>query len=109
MKVIKAYSIDVKTAQRIEDYHNDAYGEIGSRSATVDAAIRWYLGDERVSIALLHEKIANLEEGIRRRDQEIEDLRKKMYTTSSSEVTRRSVYNSPRERKWWKILLGIRS
>ena len=105
MKVVKAYSIDVETAQKIEDFHTDAYGEIGSRSHTVNEAIKWYLGDERVSIAELHEKIKNFEGVIRRRDQELAEARDKLYTTPLGE----DVYNLSGNRPWWKKLLGIRS
>ena len=105
MKVVKAYSIDVETAQKREDYHTDAYGEIGSRSHTVNEAIKWYLGNERVSIAKLHEKIKNFEGGIRRRDQELAEARDKLYTTPLGE----DVYNLSGNRPWWKKLLGIRS
>ena len=105
MKVVKAYSIDVETAQKIEDYHTDAYVEIGSRSQRVNEAIKWFVGNERVSIAELHEKIENFERGIRRRDEELDEARRKLYTTRSL----RDVYNLSGNRPWWKKLLGIRS
>ena len=44
MKVVKSYSLDLDVVQMLENHHKDAYGDIGSKSKTVNEAIRWYMG-----------------------------------------------------------------
>ena len=63
MKVVKAYSLDIETVALLESHHKDAYGEIGSRSATVDSAIRWYLTG---NVAELVENNKNLVKAVQR-------------------------------------------
>ena len=40
MKVVKAYSLDIRTVQLLERYPH------GRKSEVVNEAIRWYVGDE---------------------------------------------------------------
>ena len=44
MKVVKSYSLDLDVVQMLESHHKDGYGDIGSKSKTVNDAIRWYMG-----------------------------------------------------------------
>lgn len=57
MKVIKSYSLDLDTVQMLEAQHTDAYGEIGSRSKTVNDAIRWYLNGNLAEQIASHEAL----------------------------------------------------
>jgi hypothetical protein len=59
MKVVKSYSLEVETAQLLESYHVDSYGEIGNRSKTVNDAIVWYLNNEALQEVLETQKLVN--------------------------------------------------
>ena len=87
MKVIKAYSIDVETAQMLEDYHTDAYGVLGSRSKTVNDAIQWFLGGEEFSRAQLLSNIAGLQSALKQKEP--------------------SSVGLEGEKSWWRRLLGL--
>lgn len=51
MKVVKSYSLELETAQRLEAYPH------GTKSEVVNEAIRWYLGNEDISEALAQKDI----------------------------------------------------
>lgn len=87
MKVIKSYSLDVEVAQRLDDLHIDAFGPIGSRSRTVNDALIWYLGDEKVSIAQLHQAIEALQRELRQKDP--------------------SSVGLEGQKSWWRKILGL--
>lgn len=94
MKVIKSYSLDLDTVQILESYHNDAYGQIGSRSKTVNDAIRWYLNGNLAEQISSHEQLmANF------RDLAIEHdrLKTQMGRTPPPKSTK----------SWWRVLLRI--
>jgi hypothetical protein len=96
VKVIKSYSLDLDVVQMIEAQHTDAYGEIGSRSKTVNDAIRWYLNGNLAEQIASHEQLmANF------RDVCIENDRLK---------TRMGLTPPPKATKsWWRSLLGLSS
>ena len=97
MKVIKSYSLDLDTVQILESYHNDAYGEIGSRSKTVNDAIRWYLSGDLAEQINSHQKLmANFRELAIEHDR----LKTQMGVTPHPRGTKNS-------RRWWRSLLGI--
>ena len=47
MKVVKSYSLDIRTVNMLERYPH------GRKSEVVDDAIRWYIGDDKISYANL--------------------------------------------------------
>ena len=94
MKVIKSYSLDLEVVQMLEEQHNDAYGEIGSRSKTVNDAIRWYLSGNLAEQIDSHEQLmANF------RDLAIEHDRLKRQMTVIPLVGG--------TKSWWRTLLRI--
>jgi hypothetical protein len=85
MKVVKSYSLDLDVVQMLEKQHTDAYGDIGSKSQTVNDAIRWYLsGDVADLVRSQRSLMAKVRELAMRNDSEI--LARK---------------------PWWKRLLGL--
>ena len=94
MKVIKSYSLDLDVVQMIENQHRDGYGELGSRSKTVNYAIRWYLNGNLAEQIESHEQLmANF------RDVCIENDRLRV---------RMGLNTPPKSTKsWWRTLLKI--
>jgi len=94
LKVIKSYSLDLDVVQMIENQHRDGYGELGSRSKTVNDAIRWYLNGNLAEQIESHEQLmANF------RDVCIENDRLRV---------RMGLNTPPKSTKsWWRTLLKI--
>jgi len=93
-KVIQSFSLDQEIVKLLDDHHQDAYGKIGSKSATVNSAIRHYLAGS--DAAQMEEQIANMQAAIAKYRHRVREL--------ESEIR---VPASPDQRSWWKKLLGI--
>jgi len=93
-KVIQSFSLDQDIVKLLDAHHTDAYGKMGSKSATVNSAIRHYLSGS--DAAQMEEQIANLQAAIGKYRIRIREM--------ESEVR---VPVEPNQRNWWRRLLGI--
>jgi hypothetical protein len=94
MKVIKSYSLDLDVVQMIEAHHSDAYGDIGSRSKTVNDAVRWYLNGNLAEQIASHESLmANFRDVCIENDR----LKRQIGVTPPPKGTK----------NWWRTLLRI--
>jgi len=88
VKVIKAYSLDLKTVQLLEWYVNDSVDAgLMSRSKVVNDAIVWFLGPDNVG------ELVHANENLRKKFTEL--MREKHGITESEPISR----------PWWRRLL----
>jgi len=85
MKVVKSYSLDLDVVQMLERQHKDAYGDIGSKSQTVNDAIRWYLSGDTADLVNSQRKL-------------MAKVRELAIEKHDQFVARKS---------WWRRLLGL--
>ena len=94
-KVNKAFSLDPEVFVALDRYcssHEEIGSKRKSRSAVVNNAIRWYLGD---TADLVKQRDA-LQKALRERNKQLDELQKKK---------ERVILPSPRS--WWRRLLGL--
>ncbi len=77
MRVVKAYSLDIRTVQLLERYPH------GRKSEVVNEAIRWYVGTDNISF-----------EQLRRTNKKLQKL---VYELSDEEASRGGVKHHLRE------------
>ena len=97
-KVNKAFSIDPEVLVLLDRYcasHEEIGSKRKSRSAVVNNAIRWYLGD---TADLVKQRDA-LQKALRERNKQLDDVQK-----SLTEREQGYISNS---KSWWRRLLGL--
>ena len=97
-KVNKAFSLDPEVFILLDRYcrsHEEIGSKRKSRSAVVNNAIRWYLGD---TANLVNQRDA-LQKALRKRNEELEELRNSLKIDQGEVITS--------SRSWWRRLLGL--
>ena len=99
-KVNKAFSLDPEVFILLDRYcrsHEEIGSKRKSRSAVVNNAIRWYLGD---TADLVNQRDA-LQKALRERNKQLDDLNNSLEEDQETKGTGR------RDRPWWlRLLLG---
>lgn len=97
-KVNKAFSLDPEVFILLDRYcrsHEEIGGKRRSRSAVVNNAIRWYLGD---TADLVNQRDA-LQKALRERNKQLDQLKNSLVNDQDP-----GNYDS---RSWWRRLLGL--
>ena len=95
-KVNKAFSLDPEVFMLLDKYcrsHEEIGSKRKSRSAVVNNAIRWYLGD---TADLVAQRDA-LQRALRERNKQLDELNKSLVVTEAGLISR----------SWWRRLLGL--
>lgn len=102
-KVNKAFSIDPEVFILLDRYcrsHEEMGGKRKSRSAVVNNAIRWYLGD---TADLVSQRDA-LQKALRERNKQLDDVQRSFKRMLVEKEIKES---GTRDRPWWRRLLGL--
>ena len=94
-KVNKAFSLDPEVFILLDKYcrsHEEMGGKRKSRSAVVNNAIRWYLGD---TAHLVSQRDA-LQKALRERNKQLDELQEDQKESAPSS-----------QKSWWRRLLGL--
>ena len=97
-KVNKAFSLDPEVFVVLDRYcmkHEEIGGKRKSRSAVVNNAIRWYLGD---TANLVNQRDV-LQRELRKRNIELEELKNSLVNNQDDSLVI--------TRSWWRRLLGL--
>ena len=97
-KVNKAFSLDPEVFILLDRYcrsHEEIGSKRKSRSAVVNNAIRWYLGD---TADLVNQRDA-LQKALRERNKQLDDVQRSF--------KRMLVEENPHPKSWWRRLLGL--
>lgn len=97
-KVNKAFSLDPEVFVLLDRYcasHEEIGSKRKSRSAVVNNAIRWYLGD---TADLVNQRDA-LQKALRERNKELDQLKNSLVIDQNDSLVI--------TRSWWRRLLGL--
>ena len=97
-KVNKAFSLDPEVFILLNRYcrsHEEIGGKRRSRSAVVNNAIRWYLGD---TADLVNQRDA-LQKALRERNKQLDQLKNSLVNDQDNSLVI--------TRSWWRRLLGL--
>jgi hypothetical protein len=97
-KVNKAFSLDPEVFILLDRYcrsHEEIGGKRRSRSAVVNNAIRWYLGD---TADLVNQRDA-LQKALRERNKQLDQLKNSLVNDQDNSLVI--------TRSWWRRLLGL--
>ena len=95
-KVNKAFSLDPEVFVVLDRYcmkHEEIGGKRKSRSAVVNNAISWYLGD---TADIVKQRDA-LQKALRERNKQLDELNKSLVVTEAGLISK----------SWWRRLLGV--
>ena len=107
MKVGKAFSLDPEVFVILDKYcasHEEIGGKRKSRSAVVNNAIRWYLGD---TANLVNQRDV-LQRELLKRSREVEVLENRIEILEEQSLQDEFLLESNYStRSWWRRLLGL--